>query len=103
MIGYGVVCYRVIGYGEGCYHVIGYGEVCYHVIGYGEVCYCVIAVTYVRVVVVSLHTVILLMTIWNSQFTMSSLYALKFFPLVHAQFRWFKKEKQVETKTRTED
>ncbi len=43
---------------------------------YCVICYCVIAAPYVRSVVMSLHTVILLMTIRNVQWTMSFLYCL---------------------------
>ncbi len=46
------------------------------------VCYCVIAAPYVRSVV-SLHTVTLLMTIWNTQWTISSLYSLRLFFTYH--------------------
>ncbi len=45
----------------------------------GIVCYRVIADPYVRSVVVSLHTITLLMMIPNTQWTMRSLYPLKFF------------------------
>ncbi len=47
---------------------------------YFVVCYGVIAAPYVRSVLISLHTVTLLMMIWIAQWTMSSLYSLKFFP-----------------------
>ncbi len=45
---------------------------------YCVVCYRVIAAPYVRSVL-SLHTVTLLMMIRNAQWTMSSLYSLKYF------------------------
>ncbi len=44
---------------------------------YCVVCYCVIAVPYVSGVVVSLHTITLLMTSQNTQWTMDSLYCLQ--------------------------
>ncbi len=46
---------------------------------YCMVCHCVIAAPYVRNVVVSLHIITLLMTIWNAQGTMSSFYSLTCF------------------------
>ncbi len=46
---------------------------------YCMVCYQVIAAPYVRSAVMSLHTVALLMSIQNAQWTMSSLYSLKCF------------------------
>ncbi len=46
---------------------------------YCMVCYCVIAAPYVRSVVVTIHTVTLLITIQNALWTKSSLYSLKFF------------------------
>ncbi len=49
---------------------------------YCVVCHHVIAAPYVRRVGVSLHTVTLLMTIQNVQWTMSSLYSLKLFLLL---------------------
>ncbi len=44
-------------------------------------CYHVIAAPYVRSVVMSLHTITLLMMIQNTQWTISSLYSLKYFSL----------------------
>ncbi len=46
---------------------------------YCMVCYCVIAAPYVRSIVVSLHTVTLLMMSSNAQYTMSFHYSLQFF------------------------
>ncbi len=39
----------------------------------------------VRSGVMSMHTVTLLMTIWNAQWTLSSLYSLKYFLLITTQ------------------
>ncbi len=47
---------------------------------YCVVCNFVIAAPYVRSIVMSLHTIILLMMIRNVQWIMSSLYSLKIFP-----------------------
>ncbi len=47
---------------------------------YCVLCYRVIAAPCVTSVVVPLHTITLLMTIQNDQWTMSSLYSIKSFP-----------------------
>ncbi len=54
---------------------------------YCVVCYHVIADTYVRSVVMSLHTITLLTTIWNAQWIMSSLLLPKVIFLTYNMYK----------------